>query len=211
MIQDQHVEPPPGGMIEGLVSRDPAVAGHQQRRPRLGGLVDMSGLDPVPVPDPVRQPRLRGDPDPAEAFTFTLVNLERDAHGMPVDRQFLDHVYHAVRDDRPDEDDVILLGDLGASGGGSDATEALSRLTAAISDTPTTLQGGLPTDNILFDPRATTEFTGRAGVLDLMRELELTWREVSEVSEHLPVWAEFSPHEGGGYGHVADLDRRTAR
>ena len=84
-------------------------------------------------------------------------------------------------------------------------------LSAAVSDTPTTIRGTQPVDNILFDPRATTEFTGRSGVLDLMREYELTWREVSEVSVHLPVWAEFSSSEGGQSGHLAERDGATTR
>ena len=35
----------------------------------------------------------------------------------------------------------------------------------------------------------------------MMREFELTMPEALEVSEHLPVWAEFSVYEGGQAGH----------
>ena len=34
-----------------------------------------------------------------------------------------------------------------------------------------------------------------------MREFELTMPGALEVSEHLPVWAEFSVYEGGQPGH----------
>ncbi len=146
--------------------------------------------------------RVKG-PDPTEAFTFKLVNVHTDPDRTEVELDLLDDVFRAVRDDRLSEDDVILLGNLGAAGAGSTLWDAALEVASAISDTPTTISGTEPVDNIIFDPRATAEFTGRAGVLDLMREFKLTWREVSEISDHLPVWAEFSSHEGGGSGHMA--------
>jgi deoxyribonuclease-1-like protein len=86
----------------------------------------------------------------------------------------------------------------------------LPEITCSIIDTPTTLSGTSPQDNIVFDRRATSEFTGRAGVLDLMREFDLTWREASNISEHLPVWAEFTPTEGGNLGRMASRTGRKA-
>ena len=79
----------------------------------------------------------------------------------------------------------------------------LSILLAAISGTPTTTRGTRLADNIVFDRRATSEYTYRSGVVDLMRQFTLTLREAAEVSEHLPVWAEFSVYEGGQAGQVA--------
>jgi deoxyribonuclease-1-like protein len=153
--------------------------------------------------------RVRG-PDPAEAFTFKLINVQTDPGGAAPDRELFDEVYRAVRDDQPDEDDLILLGGVGEAGGMGQSGETLW-LSSSISETPTTLGGTLPADNILFDARATAEFTGRSGVLDLMREFDLTWREASEVSDHLPVWAEFSSHEGGELVRVAGSHDRTER
>jgi hypothetical protein len=153
--------------------------------------------------------RVKG-PDPTEAFTFKLIDVHIGADRAPVELELLDEVYKAVREDQPDEDDVILLGDFGAAPGQDRLGERLG-LTSAITDMPTTLRRTQPVDNIVFDPRATTEFTGRAGVLDLMREYDLTWREVSEVSDHLPVWAEFGPLEGLGSTHVAGRTERTGR
>ncbi len=68
---------------------------------------------------------------------------------------------------------------------------------------PTTVRGTQLLDNILLDRRATCEFTGRVEVVDMMREFELTMPEAREVSEHLPVWAEFSAYEGGQAGHAS--------
>jgi hypothetical protein len=154
--------------------------------------------------------RVKG-PDPTETFTFKLINVPPDPDRVTLDVELLGDIFKAVRDDQRDEDDVILLGDLGAADDGLGQMADTPGLTAAISDTPTTIRGTQPVDNILFDPRATAEFTGRSGVLDLMREFDLTWREVSEVSVHLPVWAEFSSLEGGQSGHLADRTGPTTR
>ena len=53
-------------------------------------------------------------------------------------------------------------------------------------------------------PRATVEFTGRAGVFDFVREFNLTEQQALEVSDHFPIWAEFSSYEGGQPGRVAN-------
>jgi hypothetical protein len=52
-------------------------------------------------------------------------------------------------------------------------------------------------DNILIPTRSTDEFTGRAGVIDFLRQLNLSYDQAMQVSSHLPVWAEFSAYEGG--------------
>ena len=50
---------------------------------------------------------------------------------------------------------------------------------------------------------ATTEFTGTSAVFDLMDRYNLTMDQALEVSDHMPVWAEFSIYEGGVPGHLA--------
>jgi deoxyribonuclease-1-like protein len=66
-------------------------------------------------------------------------------------------------------------------------------------------------DNIVFDRRATTEFTGRWGVVDLAKEFGLTQQAALEVSDHCPVWAEFRAYEGGAVPTVADRSASTPR
>ena len=146
--------------------------------------------------------RVRG-PAPREAFTFTLINVQIDRDRVAAELDLLRDVYRAVRDDGRKEDDVILLGDLGTDPEHFGALGQILNITWAITSTPTTTRGTALVDNILFDRQATVEFTGRSGVLDLMRELGLSTAEALEVSEHLPVWAEFSAFEGGQAGHVA--------
>jgi len=154
-------------------------------------------------------------PSPEEAFTFKLVNvrIDRDRLG---ELDSLDDVFRAVRDDSSREDDVIVLGDFGVESNGPGEENfgefgAMLDLTAVVHDVPTTLRARKPVDNILFDRRATAEFTGRAGVTDLMREFDLTMRESLEVSNHQPVWAEFDVYEGGKTAHLAEGGGQPAR
>lgn len=146
--------------------------------------------------------RIRGV-DTSEAFTFTLINVHNDPIFLDREIDLLDDVFRAVRDDRRGEDDVILLGDLGTDDQQSGELAQLANITWSVSGTPSMLRAPRLVDNILFDRMATVEFTGRAGVLDLMVELNLPMREALEVAEHFPVWAEFSVYEGGQAGHVA--------
>jgi deoxyribonuclease-1-like protein len=146
--------------------------------------------------------RVRG-PEPAEAFTFTLINVETDPDRAATELDLLAEAYRAVRDDGRGEDDIILLGDLASDDQHLGQLGKLLGVTALLSGIPTTTRGTHLLDNILLDRRATREFTGRVEVLDMMREFELTMPEASEVSEHLPVWAEFSAYEGGQAGHPA--------
>lgn len=144
---------------------------------------------------------------PAEAFTFTLVNVHNDANRAASDLDVLDDVFRAVRDDGRGEDDVILLGDLGADDRNFGELGQIPHIIWAVSGTPSSLRTSQLADNLLFDRRATSEFTGRAGVLDLMREFNMPMRGVLEISDHFPVWAEFSVYEGGQAGHVAATPR----
>ena len=74
---------------------------------------------------------------------------------------------------------------------------------AVISGVPTNTRGTAHYDNIVFDARGATEFTGRAGVYDMMREQNISMQEALELSDHLPVYAEFHIREGGAPGRVA--------
>lgn len=147
--------------------------------------------------------RARG-PGAHEAFTFTLINVHIPSDRVATELDWLASVFRAVRDDGRSEDDIILLGDLGADDTQLGQLARVPNLTSAISGIPTLTRGTRQVDNILFDRRATVEFTRRAGVVDLMREFNISLREAVETSEHLPVWAEFSVFEGGQAGQVSD-------
>ena len=79
----------------------------------------------------------------------------------------------------------------------------MPNITYVVSGVPTNTRGDKTYDNILFDRNATTEYLGQAGVLDVVREFNLTQEQALKVSDHLPIWAEFSVYEGGRPGNVA--------
>jgi deoxyribonuclease-1-like protein len=145
--------------------------------------------------------RVRG-PAPKEAFTFTLVSVLADPPGGPQDMDVLVQVFRTARSNSHGEDDIIMLGDLEADPEHFDRLGEVPGMTAAISGVPTTTRGTRLADNILFDRRATVEYSGRSGVLDTVRDLDLTPQEALEISSHLPVWAEFSSYENGQASHA---------
>ena len=146
--------------------------------------------------------RVRG-PDPAEAFTFALINAETDPDHAAAELDLLADAFRAVRDSVKGEDDIILLGDLESDDQHLGQLGKLLGVTALLTNLPTTVRGGNLLDNILLDCRATREFTGRVDVVDIMNDFGLTMPAAQDVSEHLPVWAEFSVYEGGHAGQPA--------
>jgi deoxyribonuclease-1-like protein len=141
-------------------------------------------------------------PDAAEAFTFVLINVEVDPDRAPEELDRLADAYRAVRDGHRSEDDIILLGDLESDDQHLGRLGKLLGVAPLISGVATTSRGTQLLDNILLDRRATCEFIGRVEVVDVMREYRLTQPEVLEISEHLPIWAEFSIYENGQAAHV---------
>ena len=73
----------------------------------------------------------------------------------------------------------------------------------AVRGEPSTTRGQELSDNLLFDERALTEFSGEAGVFNLMHEFHLSMPEVLELCDHLPVWASFRVLEGAADGAIA--------
>jgi len=146
--------------------------------------------------------RVRG-PAPEEAFTFTLVNIHTDPDEVTEELRVLDEVFFSVRDDGRGEDDLILLGDFNADDQRLGDLSRVSGVMAAIAQTPTNTRGTQQYDNLVFQLPATNEYTGRSGVLDFLREHNLTMEQALEVSDHLPVWAEFSMREGNATPAIA--------
>ncbi|MCA9122307.1 MAG: endonuclease/exonuclease/phosphatase family protein [Planctomycetales bacterium] len=176
--------------------------------------VDRTFLYTVNDPDNLlhREPlvgwfRARG-PSVDEAFTFTLVNVHTDPDIVATEMSVMDDVYRVVRDDGRDEDDVIILGDFNADSEHLGELGQISGITWAISGLPTNVRRTEQYDNIIFHRDATKEFVGRSGVVDFMRDYNLSTEEALEVSDHLPVWAEFSIYEGGTPGYVASRPSR---
>jgi endonuclease/exonuclease/phosphatase family metal-dependent hydrolase len=171
--------------------------------------MDRSALYTVNDPDDLlhREPlvgwfRVRG-PAPEEAFTFSLVDIHTDPDETGTELDALADVFRAVRDDGRGEDDVIILGDLNVDDHHLGRLGQISNITWAISGVATNTRGTKQYDNLVFSEVATAEYTGRWGVFDMIRQFNLTTEEALEVSDHMPVWAEFSLREGGVPGRVA--------
>ncbi|MEM9187009.1 MAG: endonuclease/exonuclease/phosphatase family protein [Planctomycetota bacterium] len=167
----------------------------------------------------------------ANPFTFILVNTHTDPDETDQELDALAQVLDVVRRYGRGEDDVILLGDLNtavpikpaapASGmafsprrrqlepGDLRALGSIPGIYPVIRSEPTNTVRSKLHDNLLIQRTATTEFTGQAGVYDVERQFGLTREQALMVSDHLPVWAEFTVVEGGSPGRMASGAPRT--
>jgi len=131
------------------------------------------------------------------AFTFSLVNVHTDPEEVDRELDVMDDVLFAVQGDTRREDDNILLGDFNVNDKHLGELGRVNGLAWIVSNTPTNTRGSAQYDNMFFLRTATPEFTGRGGVYDYLREFNLSIDQALKVSDHLPVWAEFSVYEGG--------------
>lgn len=131
-----------------------------------------------------------------EAFTFSLVNVKLGHHEPQRELTGLIELFRAIRNDGRGEDDVLIVGDF--SGGDSELQPMRKRagLTWVVSDRGTNYFNTTQFDNLVFNEVATVEFTGRGGVFDFVQQYNLPLEVASQVSKHVPVWAEFSVFEG---------------
>ena len=121
-----------------------------------------------------------------------------DIHTDPTKRvgsHVLAGAFQAMLTARPDEDDVILLGDLNASELQLGQLGQVPGIMWVVTGTPTNMRRNKTYDNILFSRFTTTEYTGRWGVVDVQTPFGLTEEQALEVYDHFPVWAEFRAWE----------------
>jgi endonuclease/exonuclease/phosphatase family metal-dependent hydrolase len=163
--------------------------------------LDPSSVGTVPNPGDLmhRAPlhaRFRVRTNPPEAgFSFWLVDIHTDPDEVPQEVDALANVFVAMKSLRPDEDDVILLGDLNAGPPQFGRIKQIPGIGWAVSGVTTNTRRTKTYDNLIFDRTATTEYTGRWGVLDLQDTFGLPLAKALEVSDHNPVWAAFTPWE----------------
>ncbi len=165
--------------------------------------VDPRSVYAVPDPDDqfqrtpmVARFRVRG-PAPNEAFTFSLADIHTEPDEARNEMDALAATFVGIQNNGSGEDDVILLGDLNSDEYHFGRLGQLPRIAHAITGVTTNTRRTHMYDNIIFDRGPTVEYLGRWGVLDLMNEYNLTLDVALEVSDHFPVWAEFSAFEGG--------------
>ncbi|MFN6110198.1 MAG: endonuclease/exonuclease/phosphatase family protein [Planctomycetota bacterium] len=146
-----------------------------------------------------------------QAFTFSLVNLHLDSRRSTTEMGYLQELFRIVRSDGRGEDDVLLIGDFNLGERSVERAGKKTGLAPVLRGATTNTRGTKHYDNILLDVRATSEFTGQSGVFDFLRQFNLTIEQALAISDHLPVWAEFSVLEGGAVRQAAaTTEERTA-
>ncbi len=179
--------------------------------------VDPSSLGVFPDPaDQLHRPpmvaRFRTRITPAHlAFTFWLVNIHTDPDEVPQEVAALEQVFLAMQRARPDEDDVILLGDLNASPAEFGPLQRVPGIGWAVAGTTTNTRRTKTYDNLVFARPATLEYRGTWGVLDLQTTFGLPLDNALEVSDHNPVWAAFYPCEAPGSPAVLAAEPQPRR
>lgn len=156
--------------------------------------------------------RTRMNPD--EAFTFILVNVHTAPDFVPAEMDALAEVFRVVRQAGRGEDDIIMLGDFNADDtkmGRLTQIPGVRPLLRASPEVYSNTRESKLLDNLVVHVPSTTEFI-RSGVYDLRRELQLqlTLPELDQISDHFPVWAEFSAYERDFQNNIASR-RNTAR
>lgn len=131
-----------------------------------------------------------------QAFTFTLANIQLDNHRPDLELAYIGELFRAIRNDGRSEDDVIIVGNFNAGDRGLSPLRKRAGLTWVVYDTPTSTDKNHQFDNLVFSQRATVEFTGRGGVLDFLAAYNLRYDQATAISDHMPIWAEFSAIEG---------------
>ncbi|QDT12563.1 deoxyribonuclease I [Planctomycetes bacterium K23_9] len=133
----------------------------------------------------------------SDAWTFSLVNVRIDLARAPMEVAMLPNVIGAVRVDGRGEDDIVLAGMFQADDDYLLPTIAGQDMRAAVRSVPTDIFGRHQTSNVLIDTKLTSEYIGRGGAFDFLRVYNLSASEAELLTSHLPVFAEFTAHEGG--------------
>jgi deoxyribonuclease-1-like protein len=132
---------------------------------------------------------------PNQPFTFSLINIHTDPGEVREEIIALASTFKNVRQFEYPEDDVIILGDLNAEPKKLQPLLDIPGMTPLIVGVPTNTRRNKTIDNILIDRASTLEFTGRAGAIDLEQMFGIDLRDAERLSDHLPIWAEFTASE----------------
>jgi deoxyribonuclease-1-like protein len=154
--------------------------------------------------------RVKGIP-PQQAFTFVLVNIHTDPDETDTELDALGQVYQVVRRTAGGEDDIIVLGDLNVDDQHLGQLGRLDGVQPLIRGMPTNTRQNAQYDNIVLHIPSTIEFSGRAGVFNFQQIYKMPPEQALQVSDHLPVWAEFNAYEGVGPGRMAGRADATIR
>ncbi len=148
---------------------------------------------------------------PENAFSFWLVDIHTDPDEVPQEIAALADVFQVMQSARVDEDDVIILGDLNASEFQLGKLGQLPGIRWVVSGAMTNTLQNKAYDNLVFDGQATSEYTGRWGIVNFEKEFGLTREQALRVSDHFPVWADFQIWEAPRNGNIANRNEEIRR
>ncbi|QDV65090.1 endonuclease/exonuclease/phosphatase family protein [Crateriforma conspicua] len=160
-----------------FLHREPMVASFQVR----------------PLPNQTRQP-----------FRFTMINMHTDPDEVRGDSRtnemnVLDDVFNNIRSweySQHGEDDYMLVGDLNVDVPNLGEMGQIPGIASLAGGLTTNTARNKTYDHILIDRYTMQEFIpGRAGVVDFVNDLGITSEQAKAISDHLPVFAEFSAFE----------------
>jgi len=146
-------------------------------------------------------------------FSFSLMDIHTDPGEVKLELPVMHTVLKAVREYEwatAGEDDVLLMGDLNAAPSKFGPLGQMPGIYWIIRDQPTNTRRTEIYDNVLFDRDLTSEFTGRAGVLDVMDLFKINMEEALQLSDHMPIWAEFTVTEQPSSGNVSTANQLPA-
>jgi len=146
-----------------------------------------------------------------EAFTFTLVNLELNAEKAEQELGQLANLFLAIREDGRGEDDVLIAGNFKCGDEVLVETKGSDLLNWVVAGKATNTESTAQMDNIIFNRRATVEYTGKSGVYDFMSRLNTTLSSALTISKSMPVWGEFSIKEGQSSGRISSTSESPYR
>lgn len=146
-------------------------------------------------------------------FSFSLMDIHTDPGEVKQELPVMHTVLKAVREYEwatAGEDDVLLMGDLNAAPSKFGPLGQMPGIYWIIRDQPTNTRRTEIYDNMLFDRDLTNEFTGRAGVLDVMDLFKINTDEALQLSDHMPIWAEFTVTEQPSSGNGSTANQLPA-
>ena len=136
-------------------------------------------------------------PSADKAWTFSLVNLRINLTRAPAEVALLPGILSSVRNDGRGEDDVVMAGLFQADDAYLIRRVMGDQTVAAVRSAATDIFGHHQTCNIVMHSAHTSEYLGRGGPIDFLREYNLSISDAEAVSSHLPVFAKFTTREGG--------------
>lgn len=152
-------------------------------------------------------------------FRFTVINVHTDPdvvspQDVANEINVLDDVFQRVRQyeyDTAGEEDFLLVGDLNVGANNLQQLALIPNLISVAGELPTNTRRTATYDHILLDSSTTREFTGKRGVIDFQAHMGMTQEQALLISDHMPVWAEFSAYEAPYIAPVAAQSTRVIR